>query len=836
MFDEPSPFMLALMKLFGFKTVADEVAERLRTNPTDPDLADLRAFIAALTRLRGADPVLLDIAVRAELDACSHRLDAWCTSIATRQLARLRQARPRGLQLGAWAFLEQIVPESTSDSLGYVIAPSLAHAATAGVLRSGYLAHRTTGHDVFDVNLSSRRVQLALELIRGIRSGLALTELLGYRIERGLRDSDRSLFIRPLRTLFPLRRPEAAASVTGAVPPNEVVDAAELLEQWRKGVAARDKIITDLAATAKVSASDPRLGRVRNEIDALDDVYDAVGDLMLAEAVHQTVRGQPERALAASRFLDRQEMPNDPDVAATPRSAIAYVQRCAVALGAPSLSAMWRAVSPPDDPRARAEPRVNAWVAQLLGDPSRWRFIGLATAADGTTVDRTITLSDLKLSPLALIAAATTGTGDQPNELEARIAEALVHTLPATSASTWQLLGDAPGFLGLTMIKSLASAIDRVLRRARAADLQVLGPPDPGPQAPTGIDATDLQTRADAAIAALRGATSALDSLLAGNPTVLTTKRALDKISRAGIPGAVPPAGLLESVTSQPISLEAREFAEDVARLADQRLSLADGLGSGGTEAERARRHGQRIEAIFGGTFPALGLFAVPTGTDLARSLRPTSQSQLTGNDPFAVATWLTRMARVRPDIDALWHLLTTAEALTGGFDATHVAIAQLPHRDGARWAALAFESDDERPRAHAAVVVLTPGRAQLSGRVGAMIVDSWTEQVPVATETGALAIHFDAPSNRAPQAALLAVPPDISAAHPWSTDRLLSCVTEAIELTKLRGLALHDVPAVGAVLPALFLPLDVSGNVPSVNIDSLAQRLSPSELVMGKD
>ena len=40
-----------------------------------------------------------------------------------------------------------------------------------------------------------------------------------------------------------------------------------------------------------------------------------------------------------------------------------------------------------------------------------------------------------------------------------------------------------------------------------------------------------------------------------------------------------------------------------------------------------------------------------------------------------------------------------------------------------------------------------------------------------MATETAGVALHYDAPSNRAPQVALLAVPPDVSVDRPWSLD-----------------------------------------------------------------
>ena len=44
------------------------------------------------------------------LDATSHRLDAWVTSLATRRLAELRATQPTGLAAGGYAWLENLPP------------------------------------------------------------------------------------------------------------------------------------------------------------------------------------------------------------------------------------------------------------------------------------------------------------------------------------------------------------------------------------------------------------------------------------------------------------------------------------------------------------------------------------------------------------------------------------------------------------------------------------------------------------------------------------------------------------------------------------------------------
>jgi hypothetical protein len=202
----------------------------------------------------------------------------------------------------------------------------------------------------------------------------------------------------------------------------------------------------------------------------------------------------------------------------------------------------------------------------------------------------------------------------------------------------------------------------------------------------------------------------------------------------------------------------------------------------------------------------------------------------------MATVTWFTRLARVRPAVDALWHMMVSAE-VTSGYDVAQLVVTQAPHQDGQRWAALTAADADAsaQSRPQVAVIMHTPAQPTLAASLAAMTIDSWTEQTPRANETAGVSFHYDAPSNRAPQAALLAVPPQISE-HPWRLDVLADTVVEAFDLARLRGATLHELPLVGSVLPALYLPLDITGNVPSVDIDRLADTLGPAGFTLGRD
>ena len=164
------------------------------------------------------------------LDLATYRFDAWATSLASRRLSELRQERRSGIRLGGYGWVEDLrpgsalqevvpLPANTSGPLyrsegnqGYLQAPSLAQAATAAVLRSGYLADRSngdSGDSPFAVDLSSDRVHRAKWLLDGVRQGQPLGALLGYRFERGLHEQGLDRFIHRFRTLAGLKDEDA---------------------------------------------------------------------------------------------------------------------------------------------------------------------------------------------------------------------------------------------------------------------------------------------------------------------------------------------------------------------------------------------------------------------------------------------------------------------------------------------------------------------------------------------------------------------------------------------------------------------------------------------------
>src|SRR5262249_48364247 len=148
-----------------------------RELPTLAQALRLREQVDALERLAKVPTARHERLFAEHVDCCSYRLDAWRSGLVHAQLAAMRNLRDgelaapkRGVLLGAYGWLLDIRPKTStltpfqaqdpilrklfnrmdqsplmrdSTNGGFVHAPSMNHAVTAAVLRSGYLANAT---------------------------------------------------------------------------------------------------------------------------------------------------------------------------------------------------------------------------------------------------------------------------------------------------------------------------------------------------------------------------------------------------------------------------------------------------------------------------------------------------------------------------------------------------------------------------------------------------------------------------------------------------------------------------------------------------------------------
>jgi hypothetical protein len=423
------------------------------TGPT----AALDEQTRALRVLAALPTAKLERVLAEHLDLATYRLDAWRLGLATERLTELRfaqngTAKP-GLHLGAYGFLENVRPSTATlepvtltgplatvfagpkpllhdpDNKGFAHAPSLGHARTAAVLRAGHVANATPDNDgTFAVNLSSARVRVALSIVDGMRQGQSLGALLGYRFERGLHDRDAQAevdqFIAGLRLKFPLRAgkiPQTAdqnADDIGQVEARNVIDGLALARHLSRTDVSR---LYPFDLDGLPPASPAQAEAIGAEAERLLDANDAVADLAVAEATHQALGGNPERASATLDAYAKDGLPPEPAVIQSPRGGTTLTHRFGLWLRTGLHSGSG------DTPRAQAEPAVDDWLPALL--PPARSVVAVVTwtdPVDGDDHRREISQEVLDLAPIDLLSLVRPVGDATKTDLDDRIIGAVV--------------------------------------------------------------------------------------------------------------------------------------------------------------------------------------------------------------------------------------------------------------------------------------------------------------------------------------------------------------------------------------------------------------------------
>jgi|GEM_PF-932922 len=827
---------------------------------TAPEAAELLSYQQLLLRLAGVTAsdapsvAELERLFTETLDVCSHRLDAWITALASRRLDALRTAS--GSVLGAYGWVEDLRPQAAASVQwetvdgqpaivpasggGHIHAPSMAHAAAAAVLRNGYMTRSASAPQRYALELSSRRVREAMWLLDALRQGQPLSALLGYQLERGLHERELEQYIEPLRQRFPLvaPNPHLASQPAAAIAARNVVDGLALQQS------------SDPFAGLTTSGDDKQ--QLQGLVDRLTGLLDGVADLMLGEAVYQAVRGNTAASVATLDAMAQGLRPPEPEVARAPRSGSSLTHRVIVALAPP--------VAPTPDgwpaqptPRAAAEPSLDRWVAQQLGDPRqvRCRVAVLAPAAgDPEQLQplQDVTLADLGLHPLDLLAlSALAAQAPAGSELDRRVAYAALSQPDAPRGATWQSVRivyapdpswDRGTVRSFPELLEQARAIQAALGSARAlapADLLLPEQAALGARAEWQGEQTDQ--RATAARAALA---NTIESLISANATLASSLAAYQSQPGSSLPNPQPlrvallaaamfglAEGLPDSASNPMVDSGQPEWEQERAR--QRTVELAEALlaqaGRVQRELERrkaeaaaiavpntqdaawARAAGQVMRAVFGADLLFLPAFKLerPSADELALSLvdPPRIEAATSGQRHNRIRLWLQGAARVRPALERWRRLELYAGALGAGqapFD-----VLQLPYKAGERWAALPFADESERPPSgRLSIALQRPDQLAAAGLWRGLMIDEWPEVIPGRSEQTGIAFHYDRPGAEPPHAVLLAVSPQPQGR--WKLDDLIAAVNEGLDLARVRSADAELLGALGQWLPALFV------------------------------
>ena len=90
---------------------------------------------------------------------------------------------------------------------------------------------------------------------------------------------------------------------------------------------------------------------------------------------------------------------------------------------------------------------------------------------------------------------------------------------------------------------------------------------------------------------------------------------------------------------------------------------------------------------------------------------------------------------------------------------------------------------------------------------IAGLFVDGWTEGIPRTDQLTGIAVHFDAPTARAPNAILLSVVEDEPG---FSAGAISEQLLHTIQMAKVRAIPPPGIKEHGHFLPTIFLPDDI--------------------------
>jgi hypothetical protein len=623
---------------------------------------------------------------------------------------------------------------------------------------------------------------------------------------------------------------------------NNVVDGLELQRRWKAGKRRQPPqqpwdattIPFGSAALGFPAAASQDFNALDAQLQALDEMVDAVSDVIVAESVYHLVQGNPLRSGATLDAIATGAMaPPELEVVHTPRTGIGLTHRLLTlwssSLNANEAASQWGTDA--NQVRAQAEPLLNAWAAKLLGNPARVRcraeYVQPQTGRVLGTAE--VALSTLHLSALDVVFLAEGDEEAHRSELEQRLVYQLLRTKPPsisdqaevrlsfTRDPAWQ-----PDVVDFGELVEVARTVRKLIAGARAIDGRDLSLPE-APLAP-GLDADELALRADRAVGALNQAQQGLQALLgsapATPPELEKLRAALIRMAYFGVQGAVPLSAIGNSPDKRTALLaQAQSVAKEVSRRLEKvgKMALA-----GGASAEAKRDyHLARMREILGPDFRILPRFTPANGSVLNQAFGDSAALQ--ANDQFAATTWFQRLARVRDGVAQLDSALLYAEAMGDGARLTF-QVGQLPYQAHDRWVALPPGPNQRIPGGRLSLVAHVPTQTSLdfSKPLVGLLIDEWVEVVPSDRETTGLTFHYDQPSACAPQAVLMAVASDDTRAV-WDLDMLAAVLQETFDLAQLRAVSLNGLAEASWVedrLPAGATPHGDGENWNWVNTD----------------
>ena len=541
-----------------------------------------------------------------------------------------------------------------------------------------------------------------------------------------------------LRAAFPLTLGLGAAAV--AVP------RLARIRRGCNGVAVLDAATTDPARLQGLGVRQRQL----TSILQLAEAVDALADLHVAEGALGLVQHRPALVSSSTSAAAGESPPPRFTFPQTPRTGVAVDSVVVVVL--PDAR---RPSGPRPSPARLADPAVAAYLDKQAGpaDGPRWTWTRLDASGQP---DGTVTLVEVGLRP-----CDTVGLGQQ------NLRDVIV-----TASGAAALDGDDPQGPGI--VRSLAAAIAGV--PAEVSDLGAAADA-------TNAMAAELAARYAALHAAAVTSVAVARAALVPGGAPKAQARELTRMARWGI------SPMSEETSGGTVLSDRLAGAADVL---ERRLSaLPADLGGASV--------GDLVAAMTALVGPEAGYPIF--GRVPAAAFAEVRADRLSAGGPARLdPDWLEVVAPVRPALARL-----EAAQLAQRLRPRGKPMRAWTSKPGDPWqtAAAGGVGPDGRlvavfgPRG----VLPKQPRDATPGAVAAAVIDRFAETIPDQEHIASVAFPHDLPTARAPQAVLLAVPPDVD--QQLTTEVLIDIVAETRDLARAR---MTRAASVGASSSALHL------------------------------
>lgn len=774
------------------------------------------------------------------LDLNSFRLDAWITGLAQEQLEKQRAEGVQETRIGAYGWLEDLERDENNeviysekkgltqsetvnkqiDSGGIIHAPSSAQAITAAMFRQEFSIHQADFElgNPYTLNLTSDRIQKAMQFMDGLRQGQSMEALLGYRFERFLREEGEHALIYKLRRLFPLKVNKMQADEKEAVgiPILTVINALSLKKKYRE----------------ENSFTNDENKVIRSGIDIIDNILDGSADVLLFESGHEMINGNFTRAAAAQDAAKGKQLPPDLSALKTKITGSAQSHHLLLLFERPGVNP----TIPGNNPRLFVEPTLEHWLRMLIGDLDKIA-VKVHIRKGDTLKTFVVTVASLWLGYQDLLHLTPASLKDDASELAQRILYSI--KLPYTKIKEQNIEytfdNTVPaGKVGLMDVIERLQSLRVFLSNTQSIQMENLR------LGHTLQDETESQALKDAIEVLKSKLLKCCNQLINDEtPPLILSKYEVERAKSMFY-------GLNQEVREQ-AGAEAKGLGQECKELLnnlDDRKSYLDSI----------KKLKDIAKKLFGESFQLIIPCIMPNSFKLAmkreQALMVGTHSlvfdnKFTGGEE-RIRHWLEGRAEVSPQSEAFsdflmmfeyWGGTNPSNLINSYLENWQFSIAQETDVGLMPWVALdehemgkirnlpIYQShssvleEKAYPNQAKSIVAYRPNKYDFKQElVYGLYIDHFSETVPNKKVNTGVAFEYDAPSNEAPQALLLAVfDQDYSfendADGKIEDEAVRDIVNDTLDLLKVR---MVDVDALQQ-LDLRTLPMPIWYNIPNI-------------------